>query len=245
MPPKLCAGCQSRPRRYACLRCGDALCRRCVAAAKCSCIPVATSTPPPGAPGLGAADPQTSSAAPAPPADPPAALSETPATSTTPRLAPDAGGGRASSSGRGPTVREVALSLLAVQPSVTAAEVARVSGRELAGVKTTLSQLRSAGVLRYTRPPEHARQRGASGTYSLPGAEPQPRSDLEASQLQRPEAPRPAPRVPESATCTGANAVRLHPRARGPVPGQHVRPADFFADKPALPPARPVVPRLA
>jgi hypothetical protein len=244
---KLCASCLTRPRRYACLRCGDALCRRCAAAATCCGLPVATSTPPPGAPGLGAAAPQpldifeqlcalpqTSSAVP-----PPASrAAETPSTSTTPLLPEDAGGGGAST-GRGAygprpgSLVDTALKLAAQGP-FTARQLASATRQPIASVRVQLGKLRRAGSLEYSGRPSTPRS-GECGSYSLPGVVVEP-----AAPARVP--PPPLRREPSaSAVTTAASAMAVRPRARGPVAGQHARPADFYADKPALPSARPPV----
>jgi hypothetical protein len=236
---KLCAGCLTRPRRYACLRCGDALCRRCAAAAAC-CPGIAARSPapapqPPDIFEQLCALPQTSSAVP-----PPASrAAETPSASTTPLLPEDAGGGRAST-GRGAygprpgSLVDTALRLAAQGP-FTARQLASATKQPIASVRTQLGKLRRAGGLEYSGRPSTPRS-GDCGTYSLPGA-----------VVEQPAAPARVPpptyrREPSaSQVTTAASAMAVRPRARGPVPGQHARPADFYADKPALPLARPPV----
>jgi hypothetical protein len=256
---KLCAGCQTRPRRYACLRCGDALCRRCVAARACCGNVERAPAPTLTERALTAADvvcgprewdiggissvmrgddlatlPQTSSAVP-----PPASrAAETPSTSTTPLLPEDAGGGGAST-GRGAygprpgSLVDTAMRLAAQGP-FTARQLASATRQPIASVRTQLGKLRRAGGLVYSGRPSTPRS-GDCGTYSLPGA-----------VVEQPAAPARVPpplrREPSaSAVTTAASAMALHVRPRGPVAGQHARPADFYADKPVLPSARPPV----
>jgi hypothetical protein len=220
--PKLCAGCQTRPRRYACLRCGDALCRRCTAHRACGCYvrveapPYERDVKPPDIFEQLCALPQTSSVVP-----PPASrAAETPAPSTPPRdCPPEAGSGRASTSLPLTTIASVALELAAQGP-FHAGQLADRTRKSVESCRTVLWHLQKRGLLTYTPPPEGP-GRGRSGKYA---------------------AAVPGERAPAtSLVTTAASSVALHARARGPVAGQHARPADFFADKPALPSARPPV----
>lgn len=199
---------------------------------------------------------QASSEAPAKP--PPSILAaEAPPTSTTPRLPPDAGGrravsARASKAPKPGTLTEAALKLAAVGPFTTL-DLARATGRDVAVCTTVCSQLKQQGVLAYAKVSAQERMRGVRGTYSLPGAA-EPAPPVEDAKPRRSMEPRPAragePLADEAAELARygvrrvpvEQAVRVSARS---VPGVHTKVADFFADKPALPPARPVTPRYA
>lgn len=167
--------------------------------------------------------PETSSADPVqPPGPPPPRAEQPPATSTTPRLTADAGGGRPAVHAPAPgTIRAMAVELAAQGPFYVGQLVAR-TGKPMATCRTVCGQLKDMGLLRYL-PPPGGRSRGRSGQY--------------AAALPVDEASYGVRRVPVE------QARPSEPRRE--VPGVHRTPGAFFADKEPLPPARPVPPRFS
>lgn len=196
--------------------------------------------------------PQPSSADTPPLANLPRAV-EAPPTSTTPRLAPDAGGRRAVPRAQpGATIAETALELAKVGPFYPGL-LAEVTGKPVESCRTALWQLSKQGLLTYTRPPA-GRARRESGQYAaavpveqlvLPAKPPKRRPSMEPRLARSSE-----PVADEAAELARYGVRRLPPEqaarvsARA-VPGVHRTVDDFFADKPELPPARHVQPRYA
>jgi hypothetical protein len=147
----------------------------------------------------------------------------------------------------------VALDLAKAGPFY-AGQLAERTGKAVETCRSLLWQLQKRGLLTYTPPPEGP-GRGRSGQYAaaVPVEQLVPAKPAKARRSMEPRAARVGEPAGDEAAELERYGVRRVPveqaaKDRGPraqVTGVYRSKADFYADKPALPAARPVVPRYA